>query len=141
MDFTKFDIEKAASNGVEVPIIFWQTGEPLSDEDGTPIVFTVCGQDSSRWVNVRREEHKKLAKRNKQLDLSDPDQVNAMNQRILSQCVLSFTGNISWDGKALECEPESLYDFFSQPGNTWVVEQINVATNNRKNLKVIGADV
>tara|TARA_R110000772_G_scaffold268452_1_gene395607 strand:+ start:38065 stop:38463 length:399 start_codon:yes stop_codon:yes gene_type:complete len=119
MDLGDIDLEAAAAKGVRVTLVHPGTGEQLTAEDGTDIVFNVLGRDSSEWQKVSNKIGKKIAAKYKKK--VPPEAVEDSLREVLSHCTVSWE-NVVFDGEELECTQENAYKLYE--ARQWIAEQI-----------------
>jgi hypothetical protein len=132
IDFGTFSLAKEAANGIAVTIYDERTREEFIGLDGNPIVIKIQGMDSDLW----QKKAKQIGERNavKYKRRGAPSHVVEENLReILATATLSWTENIPFNGKSLECTFDNAFELYKMPNA--IAEQLIAAGTNRQELK------
>jgi hypothetical protein len=129
IDFGTFSLAKEAANGIAVTIYDERTREEFIGLDGNPIVIKIQGMDSDLW----QKKAKQIGERNavKYKRRGAPSHVVEENLReILATATLSWTENIPFNGKSLECTFDNAFELYKMPNA--IAEQLIAAGTNRQ---------
>ena len=122
MDLKPLDTKTAANEGRWCTIYHPITNEPLD------IQIKLAGADSDIYKKaINKQVEKKLKKGtvNRTLEQEEKEEIE-----ILTACTLDWK-NVEYEGRALECKPESIKFIYSQ--FIWLREQVDNFINDRKN--------
>jgi len=133
MDLSKFNVEKMAEMGADMPIEHPATGDELKQDDDKPITIKVLGTDSKAYRNKNREfQRERIAKmtrnRKKTIDYTVGDEDACT---LLAECTVGWEG-IELDGEAIEFSKEAAYDLYLS--QSWIREQVDMFIGDRANF-------
>jgi len=128
MDISKLNLTEHANRGAELQILHPVNKTPL---DGMTI--TLRGADSTLYRQRLAEWRRKFLNTNKVPGVSDAEE-QAMECRVA--CTVKWKG-MELNGKPYECTPENVRELYSNPGYSWIVEQVDAFIQERSNFFVI----
>lgn len=127
MDLSKLNMTEHADKGAKMQVLHPATGEVL---DG--VTITLLGDDCTlqkqRYAELRRNAFKNKNQIDKALDRAEE---TALDLRISK--TIAWEG-IDWNGGPFECTPENVRKIYSDPGFSWLVEQVDRFTAERSNF-------
>jgi len=123
MSIFDLDLDKLASEGVDVEIVHPVTGERTGE------VFVIAGRDSSLWKANADKVRADIKAEGKKVE----DCIDEIIMRTAALSTLRWPESASMDGKPLPCTPENALMLYKRPNGIW--EQIYPAVIDRASLK------
>jgi hypothetical protein len=128
-DLTILDTSPVADSGSVL--------EVLHPVDNTPIgiTITVAGIDSDLY---RKTANKMQNKRTQRIKPGQPFAYTAEEQeadriKLAAACTLAWTG-VVMNGEELPCTPDNVMALYSNPGFSWLLDQVNAFMGDRANF-------
>lgn len=116
MDLSKYNLTNCADRGAVLTVTNPVTGEP--DAETTITCRGINCTDAQKVIAANRKRGStKTAK------ASEDDDVKQAIE-VLAACIISWSG-IERDGVLLDCTPENVREVLSNPGNVWLLKQLN----------------
>lgn len=129
MDISALDLRAAADEGFTVRLTHPVSDEPL-EHDGRPMTIEVYGKDSTAFRAIRQRLIRKYEKSKKaSIDL---DAKEREASEIVAECTIG--GSVYADGKWIKVNPDNALDIYLR--FPWIREQVDVAMNDRENLRI-----
>lgn len=145
MALAALNTKSAAERGVQIDILHPSTGLPLG------IRFTILGTDSAVYKGaVRRQQERNLemAKKQRRLQLT-PEMQEADALEVLTACTVGWERDVTDEqgvatgaepaievneGEFLPCTPENVRRIYTDPGFSWLREQVDREIGDRRNF-------
>lgn len=128
MDISKLNMTEHADRGAQLQLLHPVDKTPLEG-----VTVTLLGADSTLYRNRLAAWRGKFMSSNKAPALNDAEE-QAMECRVA--CTVSWQG-MELGGKPYECTPENVRELYSNPGYSWLVEQVDAFIQERSNFFVI----
>ena len=124
MDFSNIDVEAWADEGAEMCVKHPVTGSLLEDANGENVSIWLKGLDSPEAKSIAKAASNALQN-------GDNAKLEKQGLDLLAKITMKWS-NVSWEGKALECNPKNVRFFYKK--RDWVAAQVLEFAKNRHNF-------
>jgi hypothetical protein len=132
MDLEKFDVSEKANAGVPMTVINPLDGQPLLDDDGTPVTITLIGCDAREYVAKSKSlAMPRLANRDAHgAPVLDADELEADGIELLVTAMKAWHG-IIYEKTRLGCTRRNVRMLYRRC--PWLMRQVNAFVVNVAN--------
>jgi hypothetical protein len=131
-DLSQLDTQAPAEEGIDVELEHPYTGEPIVNDDGTPWIIKVRGEDSATVVAVSKKQRNRISERiRKRGQVSGAEEAEAAVIEKIVAATIGWKGLIM-DGKPYEFSPQAAHSLYSDPRFPWVADQVFAAMVDRR---------
>jgi len=128
MDISKLDMTEHANRGAQLQVL-----HPVNKTPIEGMIITLLGTDSTLYRQRFAAWRQKFINTNNVPGINDAEE-QAMECR--AACTVNWKG-MERDGKPYECTPQNVRELYSNPGYSWLVEQVDAFIQDRSNFFVI----
>jgi len=140
-DLTQLDTQTPADHGAVVELENPFTNDPLADDDGKLVTWTLRGEDSPAVRKVVRRQQDKRNERIQKGRGADLDAATLEGQTVerLLAATITYSDNWALDGNPLPYTQENARKLLTDPRFSWLVEQLTRAMGDRRRFLPTGS--
>jgi hypothetical protein len=128
MDLALFQYNDTAVMPVRDP----NTGEPLVEEDGTPVTITLSGVDSAAYEKAQRDAAEA------RLNAANPIDPVVSSSMIMAKCTIAWTNIDYQQVKNAPCNLEHAFNLYKRL--KWLREQVDIFVSARRNFMKVSSE-